>query len=75
MKEFIENPENFSNLEKRVYKHLLRKKIAHALKELEYINDKIIEGTFSSKFMDKNWGKILLSRGSGVRVPPGPLLK
>jgi ribosomal protein S20 len=53
----MENPENFSNLEKRVYKHLLRKKIAHALKELEYINDKIIDGALSTKIIHKNWGE------------------
>ena len=74
-REFLENPASFSRLEARVYKHKIKRKLLKTLQDLELINNKIIDGAFSSKIVDNNWGKALLSRGSGVRVPPGPLLK
>ena len=74
-REFLENPASFSKSEIRIYRFKIKRKLLKTLQDLELINNKIIEDAFSSKFMGKNWGKALLSRGSGVQVPPGPLLK
>ena len=53
MREFLEHPENFSRLEKRVYKHLLQKRLAETLKDLEIINEKIINGALPRKITNK----------------------
>ena len=71
MKDFIERPEKFPGLEKRVYKHLLRKRLAETLKELEYINEKIINGALPGKIMGN---AVRPSKpGVGGSSPPGPV--
>jgi len=71
MREFLEHPENFSRLEKRVYKHLLQKRLAETLKDLEIINEKIINGALPGKIMDK---VVRPSKpGVGGSSPPGPV--
>ena len=72
MKEYLEHPEKFSNLEKRVYRCFLRKRVEQALKELEYVNEKILDNSLSIKIMGKSDRPS--KPGVGGSSPPGPVL-
>ena len=59
LRAFITDPESFPY--RRVYRHLLRKRLEKVLKDLEVVNDFLLEES--------------LARGrSRVQIPPGPKL-
>ena len=66
LREFLESPESFSPGYRRVLRHMLKSRISEAMKELEYIGEKLPE-LFDEIGLDR-----LACGRSGVRIPPGP---
>ena len=66
LREFLESPESFSPSYRRVLRHMLKSRISEAMKELEYIGEKLPE------LLDEIGLDSLACGRSGVRIPPGP---
>jgi hypothetical protein len=64
LREFLESPESFSPGYRRVLKHVLKSRISAAMKELEYIGEKLPE------LLDEIGLDSLACGRSGVRIPP-----
>jgi hypothetical protein len=65
LREFLESPESFSPSYRRVLKHMLKSRISEAMKELEYIGEKLPE------LLDEIGLDRLKTGRSWVRIPPG----
>jgi hypothetical protein len=64
LREFLENPESFNPSYRRYLRHMLKSRIATAMKELEYIGEKLPE-----LLNDIERERLACGR-SGVRIPP-----
>jgi len=66
LREFLESPESFSSGYRRYLRHVLKSRISEAMKELEYIGEKLPE------LLDEIGLDRLLTGRSRVQIPPGP---
>jgi hypothetical protein len=64
LREFLENPESFNPSYRRYLRHMLKSRIATAMKELEYIGEKLPE-----LLNDIERERLACGR-SGVQIPP-----
>jgi len=70
-REFLENPASFPKSEKRIYRLRIRRKIQRALRDLELINDKMLDHSLPIKIMGKSDRPS--KPGVGGSSPPGPV--